>query len=107
MYMAVMTCPDIVFAVSTLSQYLKSPRTTHLITITWVFHYLPGTKSLKLVLGGDYPNLMGYSDADWASHTHCHLISRFVYFVGIGAITLSSKKQPIVTLSSTEAEMLH
>ena len=30
MYLAVMTQPDISFAVSTLSQYLDAPRTTHL-----------------------------------------------------------------------------
>jgi hypothetical protein len=104
MYAAVMTHPNIAFAVSTLSQYLESPRTTHLIAVTRVFCYLSGTKSLKLILGGDYSNLTRYSDADWASHTHRHSISGFVYFVGIGAVTWSSKKQPIVTLSSTEAE---
>ena len=49
---------------------------------------------------------MGYSDVDWASHTHCHSISGFIYFVGIGAITWSSKKPSIVTLSSTETEYI-
>jgi len=35
---------------------------------------------------------------------HCHSISGFAYFLGISAITWSHKKQPIVTLLSTEAE---
>jgi hypothetical protein len=104
MYAAVMTRPDIAFAVSTLSQYLDSPRTTHLIAVTRVFRYLSGTKGLKLVLGGTHSDITGYSDADWASHMHRHSISGFVHFVGVGAVTWSSKKQPIVTLSSTEAE---
>ena len=99
-----MTCPNIRFAVSTLSQYIESPRTTHLIAVTRVFYYLLGTKELKLILGGIHSEISGYSDADWASHMHYHSISGFAYFLGIGAVNWSSKKQPIVTLSSTEAE---
>src|SRR5271168_2333146 len=48
--------------------------------------------------------ITGYSDADWASHLHRHSISGFVYFIGGGIVSWSSKKQPIVNLSSTEAE---
>jgi hypothetical protein len=104
MYAAVMTRPDIAFAVSTLSQYLDAPRTTHLIAVTRVFRYLSGTKGLKLVLGGNHSEITGYSDADWASHMHRHSISGFAYFIGAGVVNWSSKKQPIITLSSTEAE---
>ena len=58
----------------------------------------------KLVLGGKDPQLQAYSDADWASQVHHHSISGFAIFYGQGAVSWSSKKQPIVTLSSTEAE---
>jgi hypothetical protein len=61
-------------------------------------------KHLKLTLGGTQNNIAGYSDADWASHIHRHSISSFVYFIGAGIVSWSCKKQPIVTLSSTEAE---
>jgi hypothetical protein len=104
MYAAIMMRPDIAFAISTLSQYLDTPRTMHLIAVTHVFHYLSGTKGLKLVLGGNNSDITGYSDADWASHMHRHSISGFAYFIGAGVINWSSKKQPIITLSSTEAE---
>jgi hypothetical protein len=104
MYVTVMTRPDISFAVSTLSQYLENPHTTHLKAVTRVFRYLLGTKHLKLVLGGSHSEISGYSDADWASHVHRHSISGFVYFIGAGIVSWSCKKQPIVTLSSTEAE---
>jgi hypothetical protein len=104
MYATVMTRPDIVFAVSTLSQYLDAPHTTHLHAVTRVFRYLAGTKDFKLVLRGAHSALAGYSDADWASQMHRHSISGFAYFIGIGAVSWSSKKQPIITLSSTEAE---
>ena len=98
MYAAIMTCPDIAFTISTLSQYLDTPRTTHLIAVTRVFRYLSGTKGLKLVLGGNDSDITRYSDAD------CHSISGFAYFIGAGVINWSSKKQPIITLSSTKAK---
>ncbi len=103
MYCATMTRPDIAYAVSMLSQFLESPRTTHLKAVKRVFCYLLGTKHLKLILGGN-TTIAGFSDADWASQHHRHSISGFAYFVGLGTISWSAKKQPIITLSSTEAE---
>ena len=67
--------------------------------------YLSSTRHLKLVLGGN-STVAGFSDADWASHLHCHSILGFTYFVGLGAVSWSAKKQPIITLSSTEAEYI-
>jgi hypothetical protein len=103
MYCATMTRPDIAYAVSMLSQFLESPRTTHLKAVKHIFCYLLGTKHLKLVLGGN-TTVTGFSDADWASHLHRHSISGFAYFVGLGTVSWSAKKQPIITLLSTEAE---
>ena len=99
-----MTCPDIAFAVSTLSQYLDSSYSTHIQAVTRVFCYLSATKELKLVLGGTQTNITGCSDANWDLQIHCHSISGFTFFVGIGTVSWSSKKQPIITLSSTKAE---
>ena len=64
MYATVMTCPDITFAVSTLSQYLKAPHTTLLHVVTRVFCYLSGTKESKLVLGGTDTSIFGDADSD-------------------------------------------
>src|SRR3984885_14387039 len=89
MYAAVMTRPDIAFAISTLSQYLDAPRMTHLIAVTRVFRYLSGTKGLKLVLGGNNSDITEYSDADWASHMHHHSISGFAYFIRAGVVNWS------------------
>ena len=103
MYCATMTRPDISFAISTLSQYLEAPQSTHMKAIKQIFCYLLRTKKLKLVLGGN-DFVTGFSDADWASQHHRHSISGFAYFVGLGTVSWSAKKQPIITLSSTEAE---
>jgi hypothetical protein len=104
MSLSVMTCPDITYAVSTLSQHLENPSTTHLEFARRVIRYLKGTKDLRLVLGGITPTLCGYSDTDWASTLDHHSISGFTFFLGNRSVSWSSKRQPIVTLSSTESE---
>ena len=93
MYATVMTCPDITFAVSTLSQYLKAPHTTLLHAVTRVFRYLSGTKEYKFVLGGTDTSIFGDADSDYASQIHPHSISAF--FISKGVVSWSSKKQPI------------
>jgi len=104
MYLAVMTRPDITFPISILSRYLESASITHLKAASRVFRYLSGTRGLVLKLGGEKPLVHGYSDADWASQPDRHSMSGFVYFLGMGAVSWSSKRQPIITLSSTESE---
>ncbi len=47
----------------------------------------------------------GYTDGDWADNVSDRRSTNgFMFFFGSGAISWSSKKQPIVALSSTEAE---
>ena len=87
MYVAIMTHPDVAYAVSTLSQYMESPHTTHLTAVKRVLAYLSEIKDLKLVLGGKDPSVLGFSDADWASNLHRHSISGFAFFVGCGIIS--------------------
>jgi hypothetical protein len=101
MYCVTMMHPNITFAVSTLSQFLKTPHTTHLKAVKCIFCYLLGTKHFKLVWN---MAVAGFSDADWTSQCHCHSISGFAFFVGLSTISWSAKKQPIISLSSTEAE---
>ena len=49
--------------------------------------------------------LHGYTDADWAgSISDRRSTSGYVFSFGSAAVTWSSKKQPTVALSSTEAE---
>ena len=104
MYVCIGSRPDISYTVTTLSHFVESPRTTHLLAMRRVFKYLKGTRDLRLVLGGNNLDLVGYSDADWASQMDRHSISGYAFYLGNGAISWSSKKQPIITLSSTESE---
>ena len=67
--------------------------------------YLGSTKDLWLTFGGQKETILeGFCNADWASQKHRHSISGFSFHFGVEAVSWSSKKQGIVSLSSTEAE---
>ena len=116
MYAALGTRPDIMFAISFLSQFMQNPGRAHWEEVKRVFRYLKGTIGWKLTIGKrgywswaegdkrDRIGLEGFTDADGASQYHRHSISGYVFTIDGGAVSWSSKKQPIVTLSTTEAE---
>ena len=104
LYLSTVTRADVAYCISTLSRYLEEPSKTHYTAVQRAIRNLKQTSEKRLVLGGRDPQLCAYSDADWASQAHRHSISGFAIFHGQGAVSWSSKKQPIVTLSSTESE---
>jgi Reverse transcriptase (RNA-dependent DNA polymerase) len=48
MYASIATCPNITFAISTLSQFLDNPGPAHWDAVKHIFRYLAGTKTLTL-----------------------------------------------------------
>ena len=104
MYASVATRPDITFAVSTLSQFLDNPGNAHWEAVKRIFRYLSGTRDFELTYGGDRHDLVGYTDADGATQDHRRAISGHVFLIDGGAISWSSRKQELVTLSTAEAE---
>jgi len=104
MYAAVATRPDITFAVSTLSQFLDNPGDAHWEAVKCVIRYLSGTKGATLTYGEDHHDLIGFTDADGATQEHRRAISGHVFLIDGGAVSWSSRKQELVTLSTAEAE---
>ena len=104
MHLAVGTRPDIAFTVSTLAQFSSEPGPAHWEAVKRVFRYLLGTKKLALTFGAGKQGLEGFTDADGASQEHRHAISGYAYILDGGAVSWASKKQELVTLSTTEAE---
>ena len=104
MYAAMGTRPDIAFATSTVAQFSDNPGWAHWEAVKRIYRYLKGTKSLELTYGGDNRGLVGYIDADGASQEHRRAISGYIFMVNGGAVSWSSKKQELVTLSTTEAK---
>uniref|UniRef100_A0A5B7B1Y6 Reverse transcriptase Ty1/copia-type domain-containing protein n=1 Tax=Davidia involucrata TaxID=16924 RepID=A0A5B7B1Y6_DAVIN len=102
------TRPDIMHAVSVISRYMECPTEIHLLAAKRIFRYLKGTKEFRLFYkNGEKSDLFGFTDSDYAGDSDDRKsTSRYVFMMGTGAISWSSKKQPIVTLSSTEAEFV-
>jgi hypothetical protein len=104
MHLAVGTRPDIAFAVSTVAQFGANPGMAHWDAVKRIYRYLVGTKKLVLTFGSRKQGLEGFSDADGASQEHRHAVSGYAFLLDGGAVSWGSKKQELVTLSTTEAE---
>jgi len=106
MYAATGTRPDIAFATSTLAQYMQNPGRAHWEAAKRVVRYLKGSCDLELTYGGTSNGIEAYTDADHASQTYRHSISGYAFLINGGAVSWSSKKQPLIALSTTEAEYI-
>lgn len=103
-----LTCtrPDILFAVGLISRFMEEPTTKHLEIAKRILRYIKGTVDYGMFYSTSEDfKLVGYSDSDWAGDKDDgRSTTGFIFFLGNNAFTWSSKKQPIVTLSSCEAE---
>ena len=105
-----LTCtrPDILFGVGLVSRYMKAPMMTHLKTAKRILRYLKDTldDGLLYSLSKDF-KLVGYNDSDWAGDMDDgKSTTSFVFYMGDTTFTWTSKKQPIVTLSTCEVEYI-
>ena len=102
------TRPDIMYSVSLISRYMENPTELHLLAAKRILRYLQGTRGLGIYYKkGEKSSLVGFTDSDYAGdQDDRRSTSGYVFMLGTGAISWSSKKQPIVTLSSTEAEFV-
>ena len=110
MYIMIGTCPDISFAVGCLSRYLINPGKRHWDQALRVLNYLRATRNLVISYSRNSSNgltLRGFSDSDWAGDKDgSRSTSGYVWMLSGGPISWKSRLQPIVALSSTEAEYI-
>ena len=105
------TRPDITFTTQKLSEANSGPSDTHSSIASTLLRYIQGTISQGITVGGQYDDdfkLRAYADASFADD----LLSRFstaghIVYLGDGPVFWKSRKQTIVTVSSTEAEFIN
>jgi hypothetical protein len=102
------TRPDVMCAVSLLSRYMESPTSLHSQAAKRVFRYLQGTIDFGIhYKKGEASRLIGYADSNYAGDLDDRRsTSGSVFMMNSGAVSWSSRKQQVVTLSTTEAEFI-
>ena len=98
--------PDISYAVNVMSQFMHSPQKHHFEAVFMVLRYLEGTVGLGITFKKTVTlGLLIYTDSYFGSS----LLDRrsttgYCTFLGGNLVTWRSKKQNVVSKSSTEAE---
>nr|KYP63626.1 Retrovirus-related Pol polyprotein from transposon TNT 1-94 [Cajanus cajan] len=102
------TCPDLMFVVSLLSRYMENRTQLHLQLAKRVLRYIQGTAEFGIFYKkGGSDKLIAYTDSDYAGDVDDRKSTTGnVFLFGSGAVSWCSKKQPIVSLSTTEAEFI-
>ena len=106
MYASLGTHPDITYAVQTVSRFTKNPGAAHWEAVKRIFRYLKGTRELWLAYGGIARELTGYADADGNMAEDRHAISGYAFLLHGGAVSWTTKRQEIISLSTTESEYI-
>ena len=95
-------------SVSLISRFMECPKEIHLLVAKRILRYSKGTADFGIFYKrGEKSDLIGFSDSDFAGDLDDRKsTSGFVFMKCLGAVSWSSKKQSIVTLSTTEAEFV-
>ncbi|KAI5672602.1 hypothetical protein M9H77_12966 [Catharanthus roseus] len=92
MYSMIFTRPDIAYSISLLSRFMSNPGRDHWAALKWLLRYINGTiyRGLYYHNWTEQFELVGYVDSDFAGN----------------CVSWKSQLQPVVTLSTMEAEYI-
>jgi hypothetical protein len=100
--------PDVMQAVGQLARFQETPKESHALVVKRVFRYLKGTYKFGLW----YPkrkdlSFIAYTNVDWASCIDDRRSTNGeTFYLGECLVSWISKKQSLVSLSTTEAEYI-
>lgn len=111
LYSTTCTRPDISYSVGTLAQFFEAHRMTHWAKVKPVFRYIKGTEDTSLVYErqdaqSERSDFVEYSDSDWAVLPCRKSTSGSTLFYDSCLVMWKSRKQALVEISTTEAEMI-
>ena len=102
MYMTV-TRPDLMYSVCLMSRFMSNPKDVHMAAAKRILRYIKATTNLGIFYKRRCKDeLVGYTDSDYARDVgDRRSTSGYVFVQSGGAVAWASKKQPVVTLSTT------
>lgn len=107
LWLALATRPDVQFAVTKLTRFMKNPTKKAYVASKRILRYLKGTLDKGLVYGGQDLKLVAECDASWGNDVDTRRsFAGYFFSINGGAISWRSKLQPTVALSTVEAEYM-
>jgi len=105
MYAMLTTRPDLSAAINFYSRFQSNATEAQWIGLKRILRYIKGTTNFGLFFrkNGKVP-LIGFADSDWAGDSDRKSTSGFLFEVHGATVSWTTRKQPTVALSSTEAE---
>src|ERR1051325_4344728 len=90
---------------------MERPKVSHLAAVKRIIHYIKGTLGCGIVFPttdvGSMCELLGYTDSNWCGDKDDRKSTvGYVFMFGGAPISWCSKKEPVVALSSCEAEYI-
>ena len=102
--------PDIATSTRAVSRFMDNPGRRHWQAVKKILWYLQGTASLGITFrasGNRKVTLSGYADSNWAGDIdNRRSTTGYVFLIAGGPVSWTSKTQPTVALSTTEAEYM-
>ena len=106
MWISNQTRPELRVATSVLAGRVQNPNIDDQLKLTRLLQYLNETKELGLTFRKGSTKIKAYADAAHLVHPDCRGHSGAVIQMGNNSIHCESKKQRVVSQSSTEAELI-
>lgn len=109
LYLTTRTRPDIAFSVNLSSRYMENPTKEDVASVKRIMKYLVGSKNYGVMYNKtDNEDIIdAFCDADYAGDEDTRRSTTgYIIFFGGGPISWCSRRQPIVAMSSTEAEYI-
>ncbi|CAJ2668729.1 unnamed protein product [Trifolium pratense] len=103
--------PDLSFAVGVVSRFVDTPKQSHLTAVKRIMRYVQGTMNYGILfprcVNNAVDKLEGFSDSDWCGDRVDRRSTTGYIFKYLNApISWCSRKQPVIALSSCEAEYI-
>ncbi|MBW0582594.1 hypothetical protein O181_122309 [Austropuccinia psidii MF-1] len=105
-YLSTVTWPDLLHAVSSLSQFLERPGIGHWQAFLHILWYLKGSKEFALTYEANGKHsIVAYSNADWGNCTETRKsVTGYLAQFNNCLVVWKTRKQSTISLSTSEEE---